>query len=179
MGAKLRSPRLSELFSMRLSQGEPLTEPAESLCRRALAYIEILESELVSARDELEALQRDLLLSGYFVENFEPERAAVFVSGLDPVFARLIATAEKAARRTGASRAAMKKHHSPDTTDPKALAKREVRALWEEWQKSPMRYKGNAAFARDMLDKFDALRSQPVIEEWARTWKREPSLRAE
>ena len=56
--------------------------------------------------------------------------------------------------------------------DPKQAAKKEVLALWEEWKKAPERYKSQSAFARDMLDKFDALRSQSVVEGWCRVWKK-------
>jgi len=47
-----------------------------------------------------------------------------------------------------------------------------VRQCWDEWQKQPDRYSGKAAFARDMLDKFENLKSQPVIEGWCRAWER-------
>lgn len=56
----------------------------------------------------------------------------------------------------------------------KATAKAHVRELWKIWQDDPGRYKGKAAFARDMLDKYpDELTSQPVIERWCRDWKKE------
>lgn len=54
--------------------------------------------------------------------------------------------------------------------DPKQKEKLLVRDCWDEWQKQPERYKGKAAFARDMLDKFESLKSQPVIERWCREW---------
>ena len=57
--------------------------------------------------------------------------------------------------------------------DPKQKDKATVRECWDDWQKEPDRYKGKAAFARDMLDKFPNLESQPVIEGWCRTWERE------
>lgn len=58
--------------------------------------------------------------------------------------------------------------------DPRQLAKAEVRECWERWQRQPERYNGKAAFARDMLQKFESLKSQPVIEGWCREWERSP-----
>lgn len=48
--------------------------------------------------------------------------------------------------------------------DPKQALKLKVRECWEDWQKQPSRYRGNAAFARDMLDKFEDLRRPPGFE---------------
>ncbi|MGJ7533908.1 hypothetical protein [Variovorax sp. ZT5P30] len=55
--------------------------------------------------------------------------------------------------------------------DPKQFEKAAVRECWNAWQADPSRYKGVAAFARDMLQKFERLESQPVIERWCREWK--------
>ena len=55
--------------------------------------------------------------------------------------------------------------------DPKQSEKVAVRECWDAWQAQPSRYKGVAAFARDMLRKFENLESQPVIERWCREWK--------
>ncbi len=57
--------------------------------------------------------------------------------------------------------------------DPKQLEKAAVRECWEAWQTEPARYKGVAAFARDMLQKFESLESQQVIERWCRAWAKE------
>ena len=57
--------------------------------------------------------------------------------------------------------------------NPKQRDKGLVRECWEVWQKVPERYAGKAEFARDMLDKFETLKSQPVIEGWCRAWERE------
>lgn len=56
--------------------------------------------------------------------------------------------------------------------DPKQAAKATVKECWEAWQEEPDRYKSKAAFARDMLNKFEHLESQPVIEGWCRAWER-------
>lgn len=69
-------------------------------------------------------------------------------------------------RRSMAQDAARRKVES----DPKQLAKQQVRECWELWQKEPSRYRGKAAFARDMLNKYEDLKSQPVIEGWCREW---------
>lgn len=57
--------------------------------------------------------------------------------------------------------------------NPKQRDKALVRECWDDWQKLPDRYGGKAEFARDMLDKFETLKSQPVIEGWCRDWERE------
>lgn len=56
---------------------------------------------------------------------------------------------------------------------PKQKEKELVRDCWNDWQKQPIRYKGKAAFARDMREKFPNLDSQPVIERWCREWNAE------
>jgi hypothetical protein len=57
--------------------------------------------------------------------------------------------------------------------DPKQAEKRAVRECWELWRQDPGRYDGKAAFARDMLHKFETLQSAVVIERWCRAWERE------
>ena len=57
--------------------------------------------------------------------------------------------------------------------DPKQRDKLIVRECWENWQIEPNNYESKAAFARDMLDKFSTLKSQPVIERWCRQWEME------
>lgn len=54
--------------------------------------------------------------------------------------------------------------------DATQIAKDNVLECWHMWQADPARYRSTAAFSRDMLDKFDALKSQPVIERWCREW---------
>ncbi|MDR6537292.1 hypothetical protein [Variovorax soli] len=58
--------------------------------------------------------------------------------------------------------------------DPKQGAKKQVRELWDLWQKDPSRYRGKAAFARDMLEKFESLTNQRVIERWCQSWESVP-----
>lgn len=57
--------------------------------------------------------------------------------------------------------------------DPRNLAKSFVKTCWDDWQLAPSRYAGKAAFARDMLDKQTALKSQKVIEDWCRLWDKQ------
>lgn len=57
--------------------------------------------------------------------------------------------------------------------DPKQAEKVLVRECWELWRNEPKRYKGKAEFARDMLAKFEHLKSQQVIERWCRDWEAE------
>lgn len=58
--------------------------------------------------------------------------------------------------------------------DPKQEAKKKVRELWDLWQREPARYRSKAAFARDMLDKFELLSNQRVIERWCQEWESVP-----
>lgn len=59
--------------------------------------------------------------------------------------------------------------------DPRQAEKALVRECWELWQDDPTRYKGKADFARDMLSKFEHLKSSRVIERWCLQWESEPS----
>ncbi len=59
------------------------------------------------------------------------------------------------------------------SNSPKQKDKSTVQECWNEWQKEPSRYKGKAAFARDMRDKFPSLDSSEVIARWCRKWEKE------
>lgn len=61
--------------------------------------------------------------------------------------------------------------------DPKQKAKLEVKNNWEAWMRDKSRYKSKSAFARDMLDKYETLGSQKVIESWCTKWEREVDLK--
>lgn len=92
--------------------------------------------------------------------------------------AAVVQAIEAQARSKAASRAAAARVEN----DPKADKKRSVKELWELWQREPSRYKNQAAFARDMLDKYGGpeegdLQNQAVIEGWCRGWKKPQSAR--
>jgi len=75
-------------------------------------------------------------------------------------------------RSESASQAALERYKN----DPKQKAKAEVKVLWESWQDldenaRKNRYKSQAAFAKDMLEKFEILENQNVIERWCTQWK--------
>ncbi|MCO5355130.1 hypothetical protein [Acidovorax kalamii] len=55
--------------------------------------------------------------------------------------------------------------------DPKQVAKQNVRSCWDRWQEKPHQYKSKSAFARAMLDKYEELGSQRVIERWCKEWE--------
>lgn len=57
-------------------------------------------------------------------------------------------------------------------TDGKQAAKRFVEDCWKDWQTSPERYKSQAKFAKDMLEKCPNLENQVSIENWCREWKK-------
>lgn len=58
--------------------------------------------------------------------------------------------------------------------DPKHAAKMNVRDCWLRWQKNPREYRSKSAFARAMLDKYEVLGSQRVIERWCKEWEAGP-----
>lgn len=57
--------------------------------------------------------------------------------------------------------------------DPKQHEKSFVKECWQQWQINPESYKSKAAFARDMLDKCEHLKSTKKIEDWCRQWESE------
>lgn len=59
--------------------------------------------------------------------------------------------------------------------DPKQVAKGKVKEHWKEWQQDPELYGSKAAFARDMVDAYDALTSTKKVEDWCRLWEAEHS----
>lgn len=56
--------------------------------------------------------------------------------------------------------------------DPRQAEKMLIKECWREWRKSPVRYRGKAAFARDMISKCEHLESTKVIEDWCREWEK-------
>lgn len=64
-------------------------------------------------------------------------------------------------------RAAIARH----AQDPKQIAKSKIKEHWMHWQEDKSTYQGKAAFARDMLDAYEALVSSKVIENWCREWE--------
>jgi AraC-like DNA-binding protein len=55
---------------------------------------------------------------------------------------------------------------------PKQADKKGVKEYWERWQKNPHLYPSVAEFGRDMLEKFESLKSPEVIARWVRIWKK-------
>jgi hypothetical protein len=173
-----RFPKLSDLFAIRFRLCNQSKKELLGLCSRAGAYLAVLEHELDSSRRELNALHDAIGLSDILLRNVGYALAVRELASSNPELAKLLEAAERAQRASSARKAAAGRYDAPDTKDKKVLAKRDVRAYWDDWQQHPSRYKGNAAFARDMLDKFEVLRNQAVIEGWARSWKSGRSVRA-
>lgn len=113
--------------------------------RKARAFFELIKSEWAITDDEV----RDHLDSNSIYELLE-----IVLVHADETLARLNA----------------RRRHEED---PKQKDKATVRECWDAWRLQPDRYKGKAAFARDMREKFPSLESQPVIERWCRLWERE------
>ena len=57
--------------------------------------------------------------------------------------------------------------------DPKQVDKAFVFERWNDWQEKSGNYKSKAAFARDMLDKINHIKSQKKIEDWCRKWEKQ------
>ncbi|MBI3376593.1 MAG: hypothetical protein HY017_33165 [Betaproteobacteria bacterium] len=55
--------------------------------------------------------------------------------------------------------------------DPRQQEKKLVFECWQEWRKKPDNYESKAAFARDMREKVEHLKSQKKIEDWCREWE--------
>lgn len=91
----------------------------------------------------------------------------LFVAGTE------LATGERAFAVVQAPRVMSSKSHGPRReTDPKTAQKAQVRQCWCAWQLTPKSYRTKAAFARDMLDKYEHLKSQKKIEDWCREWEK-------
>lgn len=58
-------------------------------------------------------------------------------------------------------------------SDGKQRSKNGVKEWWLKWRTDPSLYKSKADFSRAMLDKHPDLKSQKVIEDWCRSWKKE------
>ncbi|MFY9261861.1 MAG: hypothetical protein WAO71_15320 [Gallionella sp.] len=56
--------------------------------------------------------------------------------------------------------------------DPRQTEKSIVFEWWQDWQKNPKKYKGKAAFARDMLANSVHLQNTKTIEDWCREWEK-------
>ena len=55
--------------------------------------------------------------------------------------------------------------------DPRQAEKLFIRKCWNDWKISPKIYRSKAAFARDMVDKCEYLKSTKVVEDWCREWE--------
>lgn len=55
---------------------------------------------------------------------------------------------------------------------PKQQVKQLVRDCWNDWQNRPDVYRSKSAFALAMLEKYEGLKSQRVIERWCLEWSR-------
>jgi len=75
----------------------------------------------------------------------------------------------KKTRSEQASRGAAARH----ARDPKQVEKAFVFDCWKAWQAKPEMYPGPTAFARDMMEKCVALKSQKKIEDWCRDWRKQ------
>lgn len=129
--------------------------------------LEIFASKMVAANFELLDAHRDALKelseAGKFLEKLIPSLNANLAAEAE----NQISLVRKQLAKAGG--------HAKHAADPKQAAKQQVRECWDAWQKKPTQYKSKSAFARDMLDKYESLESQRVIERWCKEWESEPS----
>jgi hypothetical protein len=71
--------------------------------------------------------------------------------------------------REQARNAAIQRH----ANGPFAEAKRFARDVLSAWDQSPHMYPSNAAFARDITDKFPDIQNPVTVERWVRRWRQE------
>jgi hypothetical protein len=101
-----------------------------------------------------------------------PEAVALLIEDAKARAAEHAAAHHAKQRQEAASKAAAVKVEK----DPKTEKKRTVREIWDRWQREPNIYPSQAAFARDMLEKYGGgsagdLKSQAVIQRWCKEWK--------
>jgi hypothetical protein len=125
------------------------------------AHIRLAKSELIDAIE----IDADATVQVINRSNSDADEK------IDPY--RMVAKSYAAGIKGGAKKLAVSGAVAKHANDAKQADKVLVRECWDDWQKQPDRYDGKAAFARDMLDKFENLKSQPVIEGWCRVWERE------
>lgn len=155
------------------------TEKLIQMCANALVAGEELASMLTALRDK--ARTDDNLRRALEQLEYGAGRGSNMLATLDSVLAsrrgadpelealkRVMQQVDRDALRSAAQKGAKARHKA----DPKQLAKERVHECWVTWQQKPARYRSAAAFAKDMLDKFDELTSPQVVERWVREWKK-------
>jgi hypothetical protein len=136
---------------------------AEAIKLAQVEFIQGIEPERLRNKEKAEAFFR-LFQTEWHILQKDIEK---YITE-DSIY-HLLELAVSDAASTKARLSAIKMH----ATNPKQKEKAMVKECWCDWQKEPDRYKGKAAFARDMREKFLNLESQPVIEGWCRAWERE------
>lgn len=57
--------------------------------------------------------------------------------------------------------------------DKKQAAKRDIRALWQDWQTGKTKYRSAAAFAKAALEQVPEIENNKSVERWCTAWRRE------
>ena len=129
----------------------------EGAAREQLHYRlqELMEDEVIAQSRMCNSFL--ILVDQLFRENLDCDDVFELVAPLQEYFDKIKGKKAIAARLS---------------TDPKQTEKEQVKECWKAWRLEPDRYEGKAAFARDMLTKFEKLKSVPVIERWCRAWER-------
>lgn len=91
----------------------------------------------------------------------------LFVAGTE------LTAGERAFAVVQAPRVMSSKSHGPRwEKDPKTPQKELAKECWMAWQLKPDSYRSKAAFAIDMLNKYEHLKSARKIEDWCRLWEK-------
>ncbi len=177
----LQLGRAKTVFDVLINSVESIVERQQRLSRmspldryiydklqndRAKAVIEgmLIADQIDATDDHTKAMNR------LIVENLDADSIWAFAHLAPSITRKSIFDDPTASEANLQAREYAHKRHNKD---PKQADKAVVRECWDDWQKHPQHYKGKAAFARDMREKFPNLESQAVIERWCRTWERE------
>ena len=151
-------PSITEFLNFLTSKGFD----AEAMQKVVTERIQMIRSHQIQSQEKAATFFRLFQTEWHVLQ----ENVEKYIDDESIYFLLELAVADAAS--TKARLNAIKMH----AANPKQKDKGLVRECWDDWQKLPDRYAGKAEFARDMLDKFESLKSQPVIEGWCRVWER-------
>ena len=151
-------PSVTEFLNFLTSKGFD----AEAMHKVVTERIQMIRSNQIQSQEKAATFFRLFQTEWHVLQ----ENVEKYIDDESIYFLLELAVADAAS--TKARLNAIKMH----AANPKQKDKGLVRECWDDWQKLPDRYAGKAEFARDMLDKFESLKSQPVIEGWCRAWER-------
>jgi hypothetical protein len=144
---------LAHVAALNFVENTIIGERVDALCSRIESLDESLETTSVSQSKQI----KEMVLTAHHLG---------FTSGRDK--------SNKLASKKGHTA-----RYGSKTSDPKQLAKSEVKNEWEKWQNAPADYNGDTEFANDMRLHYPVLESVLVITRWCRAWRKTTTVRAE